>query len=68
MKYVKSPQRSALTDEYLQLILCVFSHSVVSDSLQPHGLWPARLLCPWGFPSKTIGVGCHFLLQGVFPT
>ena len=23
--------------------------SVVSDSLQPHGLWPARLRCPWGF-------------------
>ena len=30
--------------------LCaVLSHSVVSDSLQPHGLEPARLLCPWGF-------------------
>ena len=25
------------------------SRSVVSDSLQPHGLQPARLLCPWGF-------------------
>ena len=23
--------------------------SVVSDSLQPHGLQPTRLLCPWGF-------------------
>ena len=22
---------------------------VVFDSLQPHGLWPTRLLCPWGF-------------------
>ena len=28
---------------------CVFSHSVVSESLQPHRLQPARLLCPWGF-------------------
>ena len=27
----------------------VLSHSVVSDSLQPHGVQPARLLCPWGF-------------------
>ena len=26
----------------------VLSHSILSDSLQPHGLWPARLLCPWG--------------------
>ena len=30
---------------------CV-SHSVVSASLQPHGLWPARLLHPWDFPGK----------------
>ena len=27
----------------------VLSHSVVSDSLRPHRLLPARLLCPWGF-------------------
>ena len=26
------------------------------------------LLCPWGFPGKDIGVGCHSLLQEVFPT
>ena len=25
---------------------------------------PARFLCPWDFPGKSIGVGCHFLLQG----
>ena len=29
---------------------------------------PARLLCPWDFPGKNTVVGCHFLLQGVFPT
>ena len=28
---------------------------------------PARLLCPWDFPGKNTGVGCHFLLQGNFP-
>ena len=44
------------------------SCSVVSDSLQPHGLWPARLLCPWDFPGKNTGVGCHSLLQGIFLT
>ena len=27
-----------------------------------------RLLCPWDSPGKNIGVGCHFLLQGVFLT
>ena len=31
-------------------VLCaVLSHLVVSDPLRPHGLQPARLLCPWGF-------------------
>ena len=28
------------------------SHSVKSDSLWVHGLWPARLLCPWDSPGK----------------
>ena len=32
--------------------------------LQPHRLWPARLLCWWSFAGKNIGVGCHFLNQG----
>ena len=27
-----------------------------------HGLQPARLLCPWNFPGKNTGMGCHFLL------
>ena len=27
-----------------------------------------RLLCPWDFPDKNTGVGCHFLLQGIFLT
>ena len=44
-----------------------WSRSVVSDSLRPHGLQPARLLYPWGFPGKNTGVGCHFLLQRIFP-
>ena len=41
---------------------------VVSDSLQPHGLYLARLLSPWNFPGKNTGLGCHFLLQEIFPT
>ena len=24
--------------------------------------------CPWDFPGKNAGMGCHFLLQGIFPT
>ena len=39
-----------------------WSPSVVSDSSWPHGLQPTRLLCPWDFPGKSTGVGCHCLL------
>ena len=38
-----------------------WSRSVVSDSSRPHGLQPTRLLCPWDFPGKSTGVGCHCL-------
>ena len=50
---------------YLVFMLCL---SVVSNSLQPHGLLPIRLLCPWDSPGKNTGMGCHLLLQGNFPT
>ena len=45
-----------------------WSCSVMSDSLQPHGLWPTRLLHQWDSPGKSIGVGCRFLHQEVFPS
>ena len=45
-----------------------WSHSVMSNSLRPHGLYPTRILSPWDFPGKSTGGGCHFLLQGIFPT
>ena len=40
------------------MLLCVLSHSVVSDSLQSCGLQPVRLLCPWDFSGKNTGVSC----------
>ena len=39
--------------------------SVVSNSLWSPGLQLSWLLCPC-FPGKKTGVGCHFLLQGIF--
>ena len=39
------------------------SCSVMSNSLQPHGLY-----CPWNSPGQNTGVGSLFLLQGIFPT
>ena len=47
---------------------CVLSPSVMSDSLQHHGLQPARLIYPWKASGKNSGVGSYFLLQGIFWT
>ena len=43
-----------------KLPCAVLSRSVVSDSLRPRGLSPARLLCPWGFSRQEYrsGVPC----------
>ena len=46
---------------------CV-SCSVMPESLWPHRLQPARLLCLWNSPGKNTWVGCHSLLQGIFLT
>ena len=46
---------------------CLFTKSRLTI-LRPYGLYPARLLSPWDFPGKNTGVGCHFLLLGIFPT
>ena len=39
----------------------------LSPTLRPHGLYPTRLLWPWDSPGKNTGMGCHFLLQEIFP-
>ena len=52
---------------WLKWWYCMYSRFVVSDSLQPVD-WPARLFCPWDFSGKNTGVGCDFLLQGIFLT
>ena len=33
-----------------------------------HDISYTTKFCPWNFPGKSTGVGCHFLLQGIFPT
>ena len=53
-----------ICSETFVVVIC----EVLSESLQPHGLKPARLLCPQDFPGKNTRVGCPFLLQGIFPT
>ena len=50
---------------YLDLYILTICESclVVSDSLQPHGLYST-----WSSPGQNTGVGSLFLLQGIFPT
>ena len=53
----------------------IYTYSVLSNSLRPHGLQPTRLLCPWGSSrqeswsglSKTIQAG-QLVGQGMIPT
>ena len=42
---------------------CLVAKSSCLTLLPPDRLQPARLLCPWDFPGKYPGVGCHFLLH-----
>ena len=46
---------------YCVCVLSHFSHVQLLCNLMDCSL------CPWDFLSKNTGVGCHFLLQGIFP-
>ena len=54
------------TKQRLILGLCVLSRFSRIRLLVT--LWTLWLLCPWDHPGKNTGVGCHALLQGIFPT
>ena len=51
-------------------MLIQFKITVLSHFWLFSTLWtvPIRFLHPWDFPGKNTQVGCHFLLQGIFPT
>ena len=70
-KYI-SPQRwSLLLLEFYSSTLCMpacWVISVVSHSVRPYGLQPARLLCPWDSPGKNTEVGCCALFPGILLT
>ena len=55
-------------DRAMELSWVCIACSIMADPLRPQALWPTRLLCAWDFLGKNTGVGCHFLLQGIFPT
>ena len=49
-------------------LFCCLVTKLYPTLLRTHGLQPTRLLCPWDFPGKNTAVGCHLLLQRIFPT
>ena len=50
----------------VSVCLCVCAQQCLT--VWDTGLWPTRLFCPWDFPGKNTGMGCHSLLQGIFLT
>ena len=53
---------------HTHLCCCLVTKSCLT-LLRPHGLYsPLGSFCPWDFPGKNNGVGCHFVLQGSFLT
>ena len=40
--------------------------AIVRDGILNHGLWPARLLCPWNSLGQKTGVGFCSPLRGIF--
>ena len=69
--YSPFPSRSFCAVTESENCVCVHACSVasiMSNSLWPQGPWPTRFFHPRDSPGKNIGVGCHALLLGIFPT
>ena len=73
-KKILNPRLTDWKGRTLNALLGIWHHRhypvlyLVTQSLRPRGLQPARLLCPWDSPGKNTGVGCYALLQGIFLT
>ena len=69
LKFLEPPHILRTTVKFTALLYsAAVLWSVVSDSLRLHGLEHPRLLCLRDFSGKPMRVGCHLLLQGIFPT
>ena len=64
----KSRRWVCLSKDFIIWITAVLSHSVVSDSCDPMDGSPPGSSVHGDSPGKNTGVGCHALLQGIFPT
>ena len=52
----------------ISLPCCCLVAKLCLTLCNPMNCRPTGSSCPWDFPAKNTGVGCHFLLQGIFPT
>ena len=66
VKCVGSQHSPLFSDGMSHCVLVVSSHSSESESEVAQSC--STLLSPWNFPGNSTGVGCHFHLQGIFPT
>ena len=64
----QTPERLVISiDACTHLLLCLVAQSCL-DSLRPMDWSPPGSSVHGGSQGKNIGVGCHALLQGIFPT
>ena len=73
VRELRSCKPSGVAKQYrythINTYMCaVLSRSVVSTSFQPHGLQPPGSSVHGDSPGKNTRLGCHALLQGIFPT
>ena len=67
LRHLGSPSEKLGYNISIQLTEFLYCCCLVAKScptLQLRGLQHARLLCPWHFPGKNTGAGCHFLHKG----
>ena len=65
--YLPSSSHHSLSLELLQQPLCCAVLCLLSHARLFATLCTVVCLCPWDSPGKNNGVGCHTLLQGIFP-
>ena len=69
--YLKADSRNlsfhSLPWGFYSMLRCMHAQSYLT-LWNPMDCKPTRLLCPWDSPGRNTGVGCHILLQGIFPT
>ena len=72
--YQDTPSQSLPSGSFHRLLILIHqravgmpSRSFMSDYLPPHGLWPTKLLCPWGISRQEYWSGLQYPSPGDLP-